>query len=307
MKQKQKHHSNQFGRTHKRVSTMLAMSEGLKETASNGHEKMLISQEQQAKINEVKKLIGPLSDKASVYCSDASIMRYLSSRNWNVKRASQMLKQSLKWRKEYKPEEIRYEEVIDEAKTGMMYKPNYSDKYGRSVLVMRPCCQNSKSTQGQVKYFVYSMEKAALALPPHQEQMVWLIDFQGFNLSHVSFKVTREIAHILQAYYPKRLGLAIMYNAPTIFQPFFAMVKPFLETETCNKIKFVNSDDHNTKKIMEDLFDMDNIEPAFGGNGGTGFDINKYAERMKEDDKKTHSFWTHANSLSSVSHSAPLD
>ncbi|OIV97900.1 hypothetical protein TanjilG_12657 [Lupinus angustifolius] len=82
------------------------MSVTLSKNASKGHEQMLISQEQEAKINEVRKLIGSLSDKASVYCSDASISRYLSSRNWNVQKGAQMLKLSLKWREEYKPEEI---------------------------------------------------------------------------------------------------------------------------------------------------------------------------------------------------------
>jgi len=53
-------------------------------------------------------LIGPLSAKEYLYCSDASITRYLSSRNWNANKAAQMLKQSLKWRKEFKPEEIRW-------------------------------------------------------------------------------------------------------------------------------------------------------------------------------------------------------
>lgn len=43
-----------------------------------------------------------------MYCSDASISRYLRSQNWDVKKASQMLKQNLKWREEYKPEEIRW-------------------------------------------------------------------------------------------------------------------------------------------------------------------------------------------------------
>ncbi|KAG5048780.1 hypothetical protein GLYMA_04G104400v4 [Glycine max] len=283
------------------------MSQELKKAASKGHEKMVTSQEEQAKITEVRGLIGPLSDKESVYCSDASISRYLRSRNWNVKKAAQMLKQSLKWRKEYKPEEIRWEEVAEEAQTGMMYKPNYHDKYGRSVLVMRPCVQKSSSTQGQIKYFVYSIEHAILNLPPHQEQMVWLVDFQGFKLSDISFKVARESAHILQEYYPKQLGLIILYNAPMIFQPFFSMVKPFLETETVNKIKFGYSNNHNTKKIMEDLFDKDNLESAFGGNGDTGVDINKYAERMKEDDNKKHSFWTQAKSISSVAQNAPSD
>ncbi|RYR49254.1 hypothetical protein Ahy_A07g035625 isoform D [Arachis hypogaea] len=192
--------------------------------------------------------------------------------------------------------------------------------------------QNSKSIKGQVKYLVYCMENAILNLPPHQEQMVWLIDFQGFNLSHISVRVTRETAHILQDQYPERLGLAILYNPPKFFEPFFTviklfpvlkfhpfdiltqlhavvrltildsvrMVKPLLEPKTYNKVKFVYADDNNTKKIMEDLFDLDQLESAFGGKNDTGFDINRYAERMKEDDKKIPSFWTGENSLSSV-------
>jgi len=78
------------------------------------------------------------------------------------------------------------------------------------------------------------------------------------------------------------------------------MVKPLLEPKTYNKVKFAYSDDQNTKKIMEDLFDFDQLESAFGGNDDTGFDINKYADRMKEDDKKIPAFWTRENNPSSV-------
>lgn len=59
-------------------------------------------------IDEVRKLIGPLSGKLALYCSDASISRYLRARNWNVKKAVKMLKATLKWRLEYKPENIRW-------------------------------------------------------------------------------------------------------------------------------------------------------------------------------------------------------
>ena len=76
------------------------------------------------------------------------------------------------------------------------------------------------------------------------------------------------------------------------------MLRPFLETELYNKVKFGYSDDLNTKKMLEDLFDMDKLESAFGGNDDTGFDMNKYAERMKEDENKKHSFWTQAKSVS---------
>jgi hypothetical protein len=85
--------------------------------------------------------------------------------------------------------------------------------------------QKSKILKDEIKHFVYCMENAILNLPPHQEQVVWLVDFHGFNLSNVSFKISREVSHILQKHYPQRLGLAIMYDAPGIFQPFFAVTK----------------------------------------------------------------------------------
>ncbi|XVF64743.1 hypothetical protein PTKIN_Ptkin09bG0191600 [Pterospermum kingtungense] len=281
------------------------MSAGLKKSSSNGCEKSLTSEEQQAKINEIRRLIGPLPEKLAIYCSDAAISRYLRARNWNVKKATKMLKESLKWRAEYKPEEIRWEEVAHEAETGKIYRSEFIDKHGRTVLVMRPSCQNSKSTKGQIRYLVYCMENAILNLPPDQEQMVWLIDFNGFNLSHLSVKVTRETAHVLQDHYPERLGLAILYNPPKFFEPFWTVVKPFLEPKTQNKVKFVYSDDLNTKKVMEGLFDMEKLESAFGGNDDSGFNINKYAERMKEDDKRIPAFWTRGNLQSAATPPQP--
>ncbi|XP_038899982.1 phosphatidylinositol transfer protein 3-like isoform X2 [Benincasa hispida] len=272
------------------------MSLNLVVPPSNGCEKVILSEEQHAKICEVRRLLGPLSGKSSIYCSDPSILRYLRARNWNVKKATKMLKATLKWRSEYKPEEIQWDEVAHEAETGKVYCANYNDRHGRTVLVMRPCRQNSKTVKGQIRYLVYCMENAILNLPPDQESMIWLIDFKDFDMSNISLKATKETAHVLQEHYPERLGLAILYNPPKFFEPFWMVAKPFLETKTTNKVKFVYSDDVNSKRIIEDLFDMDQLESAFGGNNNNaGFNITKYAEMMKEDDKQMRCFWSGVN------------
>ena len=65
------------------------------------------------------------------------------------------------------------------------------------------------------------MENAILNLPSDQEQMIWLIDFNGFNLSNISIKSTKETVFILQDQYPESLGLAILYNPPKFFEPFY--------------------------------------------------------------------------------------
>lgn len=56
-----------------------------------------------------------------------------------------------------------------------------------------------------------------------QEQMVWLVDFQGYALSKLSLKVTKDTARILQSCYPERLALAILYNPPKVFETFYAV------------------------------------------------------------------------------------
>ncbi|XVF30671.1 hypothetical protein REPUB_Repub16aG0078500 [Reevesia pubescens] len=261
-----------------------------KQLKGSAKDKSLSPEEQQAKIDDVRKLIGPIADKLPVLCSDTSISRYLRARNWSTKKASKMLKETLKWRLQYKPEKIRWEDIAHEAETGKIYRASYCDKLGRPVLVMRPGFQNTNSTSGQIKYLVYCMENAIMNLNQDQEQMIWLVDFQGWAMASVSVKVTRETAHILQDHYPERLGLGILYNPPKIFESFWTIVKPFLESKTYKKVNFVYSDDPKSQKIMEEVFDFDTLDAAFGGRNTAGFDYQAFAQQMKEDDIRKSNF-----------------
>ncbi|KAH9295749.1 hypothetical protein KI387_039337 [Taxus chinensis] len=278
-----------------------------KKNGAKGQETIISPSEEQAKITELRALLGPLSGKLLLYCSDASLSQYLRARNWNIKKAVKMLKETLKWRREYKPDEIRWEDIAHEAETGKIYRANYVDKSGRTVLVMRPGFQNTTSWKGQIRYLVYCMENAIINLPPEQEQMVWLIDFKGWTPASISVKVTRETANVLQNCYPERLGVAILYNPPKIFESFWTVVKPFLEPKTYRKVKFVYSKDLESMKIMEELFDMDKVESAFGGRNPVEFNKDEYGQRMKEDDKKTSLYWSSSVPLPGSNNSAEIE
>lgn len=67
------------------------------------------------------------------------------------------------------------------------------------------------------------------------------------------------------------------------------MVRPFLESKTYKKVKFVYSNNPESQKIMEENFDEEKLETSFGGKSPIGFNYEDYAKRMMEDDKKmTH-------------------
>lgn len=260
--------------------------------SSNGGatEKTLTLEEQQEKINELRKELGePSSVAIQGFLSDASILRFLRARNWNVQKASKMLKAAVKWRAAYKPEMISWEDIAHEAETGKIYRADYKDKLGRTVLVLRPGLENTTSGKEQIKYLVYSLEKAIMNLTDDQEKMVWLTDFQSWTLGSTPLKVTRETVNVLQDCYPERLGLAILYNPPRLFESFWKMVKPFLDHATYKKVKFVYSDDKESQKIMAEVFDIDKLDSAFGGRNPATFEYTTYAEQMKQDDKKMHS------------------
>lgn len=258
----------------------------LKKLRASSSEKTLSQAEEQSKINEIRNLIGPITSKFPMQCSDASILKFLEARNWNTKKASKMLKETLKWRLEYKPEKIKWEDIAHEAETGKLYRANYLDNFGRTVLVMRPGFENTNSVEGQIKYLVYCMENAISNINGGEEQMVWLIDFQQWNVSRTSVKVTRETARILQDRYPERLGIAILYNPPKVFESFWMMVKPFLEHKTYKKVKFVYSDQPQSMKTMEALFDKKKLESAFGGDSTDDFNFEAYAKLMIDAEKQ---------------------
>ncbi|KAL0907208.1 hypothetical protein M5K25_025762 [Dendrobium thyrsiflorum] len=247
---------------------------------------------QEAKINELKSAIGPISGRSKQFCSDACFRRYLVARSWNVDKSKKMLEDTLNWRAVYKPEEIRWPEVAMEGETGKIYRATFQDKDGRTVLVLRPGKQNTSSHDNQLRHLIYLLENAILNLPEGQEQMVWLIDFGGWSLSNsVPIKMARETAHVLQNHYPERLAVAFLYNPPRIFETFWKVVKYFLDPTTFQKVKFVYPKNKESIEIMHKHFDENILPKEFGGRSEAHYDYEEFSRLMAKDDLKSIKAW----------------
>ncbi|KAJ4883817.1 Sec14p-like phosphatidylinositol transfer family protein [Raphanus sativus] len=246
----------------------------------------------EAKIKELKTLIGELSGRSSLYCSDPCLKRYLEARNWNVGKAKKMLEETLKWRSTFKPEEIRWDEVSGEGETGKVYKAGFHDRSGRTVLILRPGLQNTKSLDNQMKHLVYLIENAIMNLPEDQEQMSWLIDFTDWSLStSVPIKSARETINILQNHYPERLAVAFLYNPPRLFEAFWKIVKYFIDAKTFTKVKFVYPKNTESVELMSSFFDEENLPTEFGGKALLQYNHEEFSKQMSQDDAKTAGFW----------------
>ncbi|KAK8304781.1 hypothetical protein V6Z12_D03G016300 [Gossypium hirsutum] len=244
------------------------------------------------RVSELRTAIGPLSGRSAKYCTDACLRRYLEARNWNVDKAKKMLEETLKWRLTYKPEEIRWHEVAHEGETGKVSRANFHDHQGRTVLIMRPGMQNTKSAENNIRHLVYLLENAIMNLAEGQEQMSWLIDFTRFSLNtSIPIKVARDIVYILQGHYPERLAVAFLCNPPKIFEAFYKAIKYFLDPKTAQKVKFVYPKNKDSMELMKSYFDVEDLPGEFGGNGTLKYDHEEFSRLMAEDDVKTAKFW----------------
>lgn len=250
------------------------------------------SAERDEKIGELRTAVGPLSGRSLKFCTDACLRRYLEARNWNVDKAKKMLEETLKWRSTYKPEEIRWHEVAHEGETGKVSKANFHDRLGRTVLIMRPGMQNTASPEGNIRHLVYLIENGILSLPEGQEQMSWLIDFNGWSMNtNVPIKTARDIIYILQNHYPERLAIVVLYSPPRIFEAFWKVVQYFVDPKTFQKIRFVYPNKKESAETMKSFFDTENLPSEFGGNATLKYDHQEFSRLMIEEDVKSAKYW----------------
>jgi len=243
--------------------------------------------EEQAKINKVRELLGELPTEMPGFLSDATIRRFLHAKNWSVVQATKTLKEAVKWRRQYKPEKICWEDIAEpENEVQRAYITDYLDKNGRTVLVARPSVKSLTSVKEQIKQLVYNLENLTMSSENNApENVVWVMDFQGWTLSSTPLAMSRQSLDIIQNYYPGLVAVIILCNPPKIFESFWKILSYFVEPEMKEKVRFVYSNNSESLRTMTDMFDPDKLESAFGGQNTWGIDIVEYSERMRRRDQ----------------------
>ncbi|GJM94912.1 hypothetical protein PR202_ga11596 [Eleusine coracana subsp. coracana] len=78
----------------------------------------------------------------SGFLTAGTIRRFLRTKNWSTAQATKALKETVKWRRQYQPEKIRWEDIQNEAKRS--YLADYRDRNGRIVCIAKPATKRNK-------------------------------------------------------------------------------------------------------------------------------------------------------------------
>lgn len=191
--------------------------------------------------------------------SHTTYRRFLIGRKRNIQVALRDLIRFAKWRDEHNAKSLTIEDCGDYGKRRVSFLHG-RDKRNRPVVVTLSRRQPGFDRDiGEVaKYIIYVFDQALAASLPEDEKILSLIDLSGFSLRNMDFETARIYFNCLQLYYPETLGQLLILNAPIVFSACWAIIRPWLDTDTAMKIKFIRYDE------LDEYIDKDQICPEVG-------------------------------------------
>eukprot|EP00887_Chlorella_sp_A99_P003143 scaffold9.g3143.t1 len=256
-----------------------------------------LSAEQEAKLTQLEEAVSHVAQSCAshrAFCTRATYVRYLRARSWNVHKAAKMLLATLSWRAEFKPDELRWEAICHEAKRGKLFILPQLDLDGRPVVLMRPRNEGEyEDGDDRIRWLVYQLEAAshiadASTSPSADGKMAWLIDFVGYSRKNAPpLRVSMQTLHILQNHYPERLGRAVCWQPPYVFDLLWKAVGPFVDPATREKLVFLPTKALKKEPdVMTRYFDMSDLDDSLGGEVPIAelWSYERYEVRMRQVD-----------------------
>jgi len=212
---------------------------------------------------------------------DATLLRFLRARKFDVAKAKEMLVAAEKWRKDFGVEKIMKEFDFKEKALVDKYYPQFyhkMDKDGRPIYVERLGLLDIKqlysitTPERQIERLVYEYEKflterlpaCAKAVGHPVETSCTILDLGGVSLSNF-YRVkdyVMQTASIGQDRYPECMGKFYIINAPWTFTAVWSIIKPWLDEVTVSKIQILGS--AYKEKLLEQIT-PESLPTIFGG------------------------------------------
>lgn len=236
---------------------------------------------QQHALDTLKKQLKDEGHFVEERMDDATLLKFLRARKFDVAKAKEMLLSAENWRKEFGVEEIMTNFDFKEKAEVDKYYPQFyhkTDKDGRPVYVERLGLLDIKALyaittqERQLKRLVYEYEKFATERLPACSKAVGypvetsctILDLGGVSLTNF-YRVkdfVMQAASVGQDRYPECMGKFYIINAPWAFSTVWSVIKLWLDEVTVAKINILGS---SYKDVLLQQIDEENLPKVLGG------------------------------------------
>lgn len=169
------------------------------------------------------------------------LIRFLQARDFHVEKAAQMYSKHLQWRQANLP--ISYDSVKETLSTRKFYLLDDTDNVGHAVIFycLRRFKEAPYNIDDEINALLYLLEndvKQKSGNSLETQQWTVLIDVSGIKSPPLAF--LRQVNAIMEANYPERLFLTVMFPVPKWLQRIIATFLVFVDEDTRNKFAYVN-------------------------------------------------------------------
>lgn len=199
-----------------------------------------LSSEQLSALEELREEITGQEWHDASYHDDWTLIRYLTARNFNVKKTISMLEKTANWHKETGSRTWRCGMCLENPNVHMMQFAGW-DYQHRPVLYssMRWSIDRS-DPQRSLCHTVTAFNHAVSLMPEGVEQWVHMTDFETYShLKDSNPKMGSTVITALQDHFPERLAMMVLIDAPSMFSVLWKLISPFIDARTKEKVRFM--------------------------------------------------------------------
>lgn len=205
------------------------------------------------------------TDEEKLYYLDHLMLsKFLIARESKIPAALTMWKNFVAWRHTTRPEMITPEEIKNEYALRKIFWVGEDRKGHPAVYVKITRMDPEMDPKEVIRFGLYNIEKGIKEAEKRgHSSMCVLVDFKGFSRKYMGSKSTgtmKELLVLVQNYYPERLHKMYGINMNWLFKLLWAILKPFVDKKTKEKIGFITNHD----QLLTD-FAPENLLKDFGG------------------------------------------
>ncbi|PAV20594.1 sec14 cytosolic factor [Pyrrhoderma noxium] len=240
-----------------------------------------LTEGQQTTLNTLKELLQKDGLFVPERMDDATLLRFLRARKWDIALAKQMILEAENWRKEMNVDDIVKNFKFEEKAQVDKYYPQFyhkQDKEHRPLYVERigqiniTELRKITTQERQIKSLILEYEKFINErLPACSKEAGYRVETSCtiLDLKNVGIKsfwdvknYVQEASKIGQNYYPETMGKFYIINSPWMFSTVWNVIKGWLDPVTVAKIKIPSGD--GRKELLEQI-PAENLPAEFGG------------------------------------------
>lgn len=202
---------------------------------------------------------------------DRILLKFLRARDFDMATTCEMLEKNLVFREKWQPHLLT--ETDADVKAGLdtdIWRLAGETREGHPIQLVFASRFNAKtvvSLEQYTKFMIYQREATARKMDREGwkvETTSVMFDMAGFSLfvqgTPFALSVARVLVDLTQNQYPEMLQNAIIFNAPVFFKAVWAIVRPWLDHATAERVIFVND-----PARLHSLIDPSVLHERYGG------------------------------------------